>query len=72
MSSSQANPTDLVENWVTETFIDFERAELTAQGQTYSQLPAFLSRYDEEKLRNYGLKGGPATPLVKDAKALKD
>ena len=80
MSTSTAeHDSYLVENWDTETLIDFLKEQnLKLEKKHYDILRneeiTNLSFLDmtEEKLRSYGFKGGPATLLAKEAKTLKE
>ncbi|PKK58988.1 hypothetical protein RhiirC2_795471 [Rhizophagus irregularis] len=81
MSTSTAEyDSCLVENWDTETLIDFlkEQNLKLDDKKHYDVLRneeiTGLSFLDmtEEKLRSYGFKGGPATLLAKEAKTLKE
>ncbi|RGB26462.1 hypothetical protein C1646_721113 [Rhizophagus diaphanus] len=80
MSTSTAeHDSYLVENWDTETLIDFLKEQnLKLEEKHYDILRneeiTGLSFLDmtEEKLRSYGFKGGPATLLAKEAKTLKE
>ena len=69
----------MVENWDTETLIDFLKEQnLKLEEKHYDILRneeiTGLSFLDmtEEKLRSYGFKGGPATLLAKEAKTFKE
>jgi len=69
----------LVENWDTGTLIiHLEEQKLKLEEKHYDILrKEEITGQDfidltEEKLRSYGLKGGPAMRLAKEAKALKD
>jgi len=80
MSTSTAeHDSYLVENWDTETLIDFLKEQnLKLEEKHFDILRneeiTGLSFLDmtEEKLRSYGFKGGPATLLAKEAKTLKE
>src|SRR5205823_11100817 len=80
MSTSTAeHDSCLVENWDTETLIDFLKEQNLKLddddlGILRNEKITGLSFLDmtEEKLRSYGFKGGPATLLAKEAKTLKE
>jgi hypothetical protein len=80
MSTSTAeHDSYLVENWDTETLIDFLKEQNLKLddddlGILRNEKITGLSFLDmtEEKLRSYGFKGGPATLLAKEAKTLKE
>ena len=80
MSTSTAeHDSYLVENWDTETLIDFLKEQnLKLEEKHYDILRneeiTGLSFLDmtEEKLRSYGFKGSPTTLLAKEAKTLKE
>ena len=80
MSTSTAeHDSYLVENWDTETLIDFLKEQNLKLddddlGILRNEKITGLSFLDmtEEKLRSYGFKGGPATRLAKEAKTLKE
>ena len=80
MSTSTAeHDSYLVENWDTETLIDFLKEQNLKLddddlGILRNEKITSLSFLDmtEEKLRSYGFKGRPATLLAKEAKTLKE
>src|SRR5204863_4763800 len=80
MSTSTAeHDSYLVENWDTETLINFLKEQNLKLdnddlGILRNEKITGLSFLDmtEEKLRSYGFKGGPATLLAKEAKTLKE
>ncbi|RIA96787.1 hypothetical protein C1645_814816 [Glomus cerebriforme] len=80
MSTSTAeHDSCLVENWDTETLIDFLKEQNLKLEEKYYNILCNeeitgLSFLDmtEEKLSSYGFKGGPATLLTKEAKTLKE
>src|ERR1043165_8819339 len=80
MSTSTAeHDSYLVENWDTETLIDFLKEQnLKLEEKHFDILrneeitgQDFLDM-TEEKFCSYGLKGGPAMRLAKEAKTLKE
>jgi len=80
MSTSTAeHDSYLVENWDTETLIDFLKEQnLKLEKKHFDILRkeeinglSFLD-LTEEKFERYGFKGGPATLLAKEAKILKE
>src|SRR3954449_3719154 len=80
MSTSTAeHDSYLVENWDTETLIDFLKEQNLKLddddlGILRNEKITSLSFLDmtEEKLRSYEFKGEPATLLAKEAKTLKE
>src|SRR2546430_17693477 len=78
MSTSTAEH-DLVENWDTETLIDFLKEQnLKLEKKHFDILReeeinglSFLD-LTREDFEHYGFKGGPATLLAKEAKVLKE
>jgi len=78
-TSTAEHDSFLVENWDTDTLIiHLEEQKLKLDDDDFKILrnekitgQTFLDM-TEEKLRSYGLKGGPAMSLAKEAKALKD